>query len=110
MESNYLINIKTGEALDIDVSDEKLSDAYRAVKAELNRLKRIEDALSTAILDRVPKGEKKFANYWTVIESSRVSYHYPDESTKKRIKLAINEMQRPFARTVKFTFLKQPKY
>lgn len=107
---NYLINIKTGEALNVDSSDEELSDALRELTSQMNRLKRIEDALKTTILDRLPKGEKRFANYWTIIEGSRISYHYPDDATGKRVKSAIKEIQRPYAKTVMFTYLKQPKY
>jgi len=109
MDKN-LINIKTGMVLDDDCSDEELSDALREVSKEMNRFKRIEDTLKTRILDRVPKGTKRFADYWSVVEGSRISYHYPDDATGKRIKAAIKDLQRPFARTVKFTFLKQPKY
>lgn len=73
VEAKKLINIETGESLDIDCPDENLSSAYKAIDEKIKELTQIKDDLNEAIKMRL-NGESKFAGYWDIqYQAPRIS-------------------------------------
>lgn len=65
VEAKKLINIETGEFLDIDADDEVLSNAYKVVDEKIKELKQIHADLQEAIKMRI-NGQETFAGYWKI--------------------------------------------
>jgi hypothetical protein len=105
-----LINIKTGEVLDIDASDDQLSEAYKEVKLEMKKLEKIADALQEAIMDRLHEGQKQYGDFWQVQEQNRYRLEYPDKATEKEVKSMIENIEKEYRKPYTLTILKFPKF
>ncbi len=110
LKDTRLINIEVGHILDIDCTDEELSDAYKAVCLELKKLEPVKEALQKAILDRVKPHDTKFANFWDIQTQERTRIEFPSKTKEKEVKELIKNIQQPFEKKYSLQIIKFPKY
>lgn len=105
-----MINIETGEVLTIDSSDEQIAEALKVVKLKMNEFEKIASELSSQAMERVKDGQKKFGDYWDIIETKRNVLEFPSKDEEKKVKSMISEIQKPYQKEKISKYLKFPKY
>jgi phosphoribosylformylglycinamidine (FGAM) synthase PurS component len=109
INENKLIDVTTGEVMDIDVDNETLEKAYIAIVKQIKPKEEIKEAIAQAIKDRLHDGDKQFGKL-TITWQDYASMKFPDKDVEREIKAQISEIQKPFVRYSRGSKINLPKY